>query len=328
MTQPLRTVVIGGGTGIYPVVTALRQLPTQCASIINASDSGGSTGRIRDEFGFPPVGDMRQSLAAMADPTSQHWIRELLLYRFTKGEGLKGHNLGNLLLTALQDMTGSTTEALAIAAKVLRIHGTVIPVTESNVQLEIEYADGTVLLGEHLLDEPIVPAQKITRMRLTPDAILNPTAAEAIKSADFIIIGPGDYYASLQSVLIVSGIAGAFAKSNAKILYFVNLMTRSSQTKDMGAQEHVLGIERAIGRTLDHIIMNNKNIPSAIQKYYATEGELPVADDLGADPRVTRAPLVSATTAKQGSTDAVPRSLLRHDEALIFECLKKIIKKS
>lgn len=328
MTQTLRTVVIGGGTGIYPVVTALRQLPTQCASIINASDSGGSTGRIRDEFGFPPVGDMRQSLAAMADPTSQHWIRELLLYRFTKGEGLKGHNLGNLLLTALQDMTGSTTEALAIAAKVLRIHGTVIPVTESNVQLEIEYADGTVLLGEHLLDEPIVPAQKITRMRLTPDAILNPTAGEAIKSADFIIIGPGDYYASLQSVLIVSGIAGAFAKSNAKILYFVNLMTRSSQTKDMGAQEHVLGIERAIGRTLDHIIINNKNIPSAIQKYYATEGELPVVDDLGADPRVTRAPLVSATTAKQGSTDAVPRSLLRHDEALIFECLKKIIKKS
>ena len=328
MNHPLRIVVIGGGTGIYPVVTALRQLPTQCACIINASDSGGSTGRIRDEFGFPPVGDLRQSLAAMADPTGQHWIRQLLLYRFEKGEGLKGHNLGNLLLTALQDMTGSTTEALAIAAKVLRIHGTVIPVTENNVQLEIEYVDGTILVGEHLLDENTGPHQKVAHLRLRPHATLNPVAGEAIKSADYIIICPGDYYASLQSVLIVPGISEAVAKSHAKILYFVNLMTRNTQTKDMGALEHVTGIEQSLGRPVDTVIINDKPIPDVIKSHYAKEGELPVVDDLGQDKRVMRAPLVATTTAKQAQVDSVTRSLLRHDETRILECLKKILTKS
>lgn len=328
MNRAHRVVVIGGGTGIYPVVNALRQLPTECASIINASDSGGSTGRIRDEFGFPPVGDLRQSLAAMADPTSQHWIRELLLYRFEKGNGLKGHNLGNLLLTALQDMTGSTTEALAIAAKVLRINGQVIPVTENDVQLEVVYEDGTILKGEHLLDEHTSPHQKIVALHLTPEAILNSKAATAIKTADTIIIGPGDYYASLLSVLIVPGVAAAFAQSKATVLYFVNLMTRSTQTKDMTAGQHVQGIETAIDRQLDHIIINSTPIPPAILNFYEKEDEMSVVDDMHDDPRVLRSPLLSTMAARQHSANAPVRSLLRHDEVRVLDCLKKTLKLS
>lgn len=324
MKKVQKVVVIGGGTGIYPVVNALRQLPTECASIINASDSGGSTGRIRDEFGFPPVGDLRQSLAAMADPKSQQWIRQLLLYRFEKGSGLKGHNLGNLLLTALQDMTGSTTEALTIAAQVLRIHGRVIPVTENNVELEIEYVDGRVIRGEHILDEPTSPHQKVSQLRLTPAAVLNPSAAEAIRAADYIIIGPGDYYASLQAVLIVPGIKEAFAKSKAQLLYFVNLMTRSSQTLDMTAEEHVLGIEQATGQSLDIIIINNRSIPDVIKHQYAKEDERPVVDDLENDKRVVRLPLIAQPILLQGLSDTDRRSLLRHDEAKVLTCLKKI----
>ncbi len=325
MTRLHRAVVIGGGTGIYPVVNALRQLPTECVSIINASDSGGSTGRIRDEFGFPPVGDLRQSLAAMADPLSQHWIRRLLLYRFEKGSGLKGHNLGNLFLTALQDMTGSTTEALSIAAKVLRIHGRVIPVTEDNVQLEIEYADGTKLFGEHQLDEKARPSQKVTSLRLVPEAKANSSALDAIHAADSIIIGPGDYYASLQSVLVVPGIAQAIASSKAMLVYFVNLMTRNAQTQDMSAQEHVLGIERCIGRALDVIFFNNSPVPQAIRERYELEGEKPVVDDLAADPRVKRIALLSTTTAHQTDADSVERSLIRHDEGRVLGCLQNII---
>lgn len=325
MNKLQKVVVIGGGTGIYPVVNALRQLPTECASIINASDSGGSSGRIRDEFGFPPVGDLRQSLAAMADPNSQHWIRQLLLYRFEKGEGLTGHNLGNLLLTALQDLTGSTTEALAIAAQVLRIHGRVIPVTESDVQLEIEYEDGTRLRGEHWLDEPTSPHQKVSRLHLTPSAVLNPTAAEAIRSAAYIVIGPGDYYASLQSVLIVPGIKRVFAQTKAKLIYFVNLMTRSNQTKDMTAHGHVVGIEESIGRDLDYIIINNRAIPAALEKRYRLEDEMPVVDDLQDDARVIRTALLAQKTAVKQKADVLERSLLRHDEARVLDCLRKIL---
>lgn len=325
MNLTQRVVVIGGGTGIYPVINALRHLPTECTTIINASDSGGSTGRIRDEFGFPPVGDLRQALAAMADPTSQHWIRQLLLYRFEKGSGLVGHSLGNLLLTALQDMTGSTTEALAIAAKVLRIHGKVIPITENDVHLEIEYANGDTLQGEHSLDDGSSPHQKVTGLRLTPEATVNPLAVEAVKSADYIIIGPGDYYASLQSVLIVPGLSAAFAKTTATLIYFVNLMTRSSQTLDMTAGEHVAGIERAIGRKLDVIIINNKQIPESIKQKYAQEDENPVVDDVAEDARVIRSPLVAMTKSIQSAADSVQRSLLRHDETRVLDCLKKVL---
>jgi len=326
MMRKQRVVVIGGGTGIYPVVTALRQLPVECASIINTSDSGGSTGRIRDEFGFPPVGDLRQSLSAMADPMSQNWIRQLLLYRFDKGTGLKGHNLGNLILTALQDMTGSTTEALSIAAKVFRIHGRVIPVTEDDIQLEIEYEDGTLVNGEHELDDAQnTPHQKVRALRVNPRTTLSPAAQKAITEADYIIIGPGDYYASLQSVLVVPGITNAFSKTKAKCIYFVNLMTRSTQTIDMSASEHVSGIEHSIGRKLDTIIINTKPIPADIKAKYAKEDEAPVEDDLETDKRVVRAVLLATTAAKQSEADVVARSLLRHDEQRVQSVLKKVL---
>ena len=326
MMHKQRVVVIGGGTGIYPVVTALRQLPVECASIINTSDSGGSTGRIRDEFGFPPVGDLRQSLSAMADPMSQNWIRQLLLYRFDKGTGLKGHNLGNLILTALQDLTGSTTEALSIAATVFRIHGRVIPVTEDDVHLEIEYEDGTLVNGEHQLDDvQHTPHQKVRAVRVGPHALLSPTAQKAIIEAEYIIIGPGDYYASLQSVLVVPGIKHAFSKTKAKCIYFVNLMTRSTQTIDMSASEHVAGIERSIGRKLDTVIINTKPIPDDIKATYAKEDEAPVEDDLETDKRVLRAVLLATTTAKQSAADVVARSLLRHDEQRVHSVLKKVL---
>ena len=123
-----KIVVIGGGTGIFPVTAGLRHLNNvEISTIISVSDSGGSTGRIRDEFGFQPVGDLRQSLAALAEAENEEWIRKLLLYRFEKGDGLKGHNLGNLILTALQDMTGDTSEALFRIKQIFRLKGEVIP---------------------------------------------------------------------------------------------------------------------------------------------------------------------------------------------------------
>lgn len=320
-----RIVVLGGGTGIYPVVASLSQLSVSLSTIITVADSGGSTGRIRDEFGFPPVGDLRQSLAAQADPVSQSWISKILLYRFSKGTGLKGHNLGNLILTALQDMTGSTSEALAIARTIFHLKGHVIPVTETPVHLEITYADGSTAVGEHILDDDAPTPKAIDHVRLIPEAVLNPLVLKTLTAADLVIIGPGDYFASLQAVLVAPGMREAFQKVNAPIAYIVNLMTRHTQTHDMPASEHVQGIENCIGRKLTHIISNNDLIPHTILERYAAEFEFPVVDDLGGDTRVIRAPLLSNEIREKQAHDTAHRSLLRHDQDKLLAVLQQLL---
>lgn len=316
-------VIIGGGTGIYPVVSAARLLNASCSCIINCSDSGGSTGRIRDEFGFPPVGDLRQSLAALADPVSQAEIRELLLYRFSKGTSFKGHNLGNVILTALQDMTGSTTKALQMAQKVFRIDGQVIPVSEEAYTLHITYSDGSVLVGEDKLDDPSSPHLEICNLSLQPTPTLNPNVLSVLSVADHILIGPGDFYASLQSVLMVPGMSEAIQQSPAQITYFLNIMTRATQTRYMTASQHVLAIENSLGRSIDSIVINNGIIKSSIKARYAAEDEHPVVNDLQHDSRVRRYPLVSESTT-QHSADAVPRTLLRHSTRVMKKVLSDI----
>ncbi len=323
-----KVVVMGGGTGTFPVVAGLKTLvdpQVDLSTIIAVSDSGGSTGKIRDEFGFQPVGDLRQSLAALAENEGEQWIRKILLYRFEKGTGLVGHNLGNLILTALQDMTGSTTEALEIAEKVFRIEGKVIPVTQDVVNLQIEYEDGSVVVGEHTLDQDVVTPKKIQQIRLVPTARINSVAAEVIRNANMIVIGPGDYYASLMATLIPEGVQDVFAQTQAKIVYIVNLMTRLTQTHGMTAKDHVAGIEKALGKSVDVIVFNDEQIPQATLDFYAKEQEFPVIDDLGDDSRVLRAPLLSQEIYRKSSTDTTHRSLLRHDKQKLSQVLTDLL---
>jgi uncharacterized cofD-like protein len=324
-----KVVVMGGGSGTFPVISALKHLNVDISSIIAVSDSGGSTGRIRDEFGFQPVGDLRQSLAALAESQGEEWIRKILLYRFSKGEGLKGHNLGNLILTALQDMTGDTALALEIAEKVFRLEGTVIPVTNENVNLKINYDDGSSVIGEHILDEKVLKdIKRIISVELTPSAKLNPKAAEAIKTANLVAIGPGDYYASIMATLAADDIPTTFKQSTAKVVYTLNLMTRLTQTPNMTAFDHVKGIEAAIGRKVDYIIVNSTSISEPALAIYAKEHEFPVVDDLGKDPRVIRSDIISDSLVKTVAYDTAHRSLLRHDSQKLEPVLAELIKKT
>jgi len=318
-------VVIGGGTGTFPVISALKQQPINLTSIIAVSDSGGSTGRIRDEFGFQPVGDLRQALAALAQDDGEEWIRKILLYRFEKGNGLKGHNLGNLILTALQDMTGDTTQAMEIAEKVFRLDGEVAPATSDNVQLEITYSDGTVVVGEHTLDDNIAQAKPIHHVRLIPTATISSKAAAAIRNAKLIVIGPGDYYASLMAALLPDGTKESFANSSAKVVYMVNLMTRLTQTNGMSARQHVEGIEKAIGKKIDYVIANNGVIPHQILDIYAASHEYPVKDDLGTDKNIIRVDVVSDELSRKSAVDTAHRSLLRHDVNKVGQVLSKLL---
>lgn len=320
-------VAIGGGTGTFPVVTALKSLNTNISAIISVSDSGGSTGRIRDEFGFQPVGDLRQSLAALANENGQEWIQKILLYRFSKGSGLVGHNLGNLILTALQDMTGNTTQSLEIAEKIFNLDGKVIPVTTSNVNLKIHYQDGSEAIGEHILDDQNNYPKKIEKISLIPDCVLNPIAEKSFLEAELIIIGPGDHYASILSTLVVPGIKNAFGKSKAKVMYISNLMTRRTQTHEMSISDHLNEIEEAIGKKVDYILINDFEIPKKILEVYANDQEFPVVDDLNGDKRIVRADLIFSKFISNKENDTVHRSYLRHDANKIQKVLENILNK-
>jgi len=323
-----QVVVIGGGTGSYVVISGLIKYLPQISALVTVADSGGSTGRLRDEFGFLPVGDLRQALAALAQEKDQAIIRDVLLYRFAKGSGLEGHNLGNLILTALQDLTGSTSKAVELASKIFRLHGHIYPITTQNVDLVIEYTDGTFIVGEHHLNPNQGGGKKIKQVRLSPRAKIYQKAKESIESAQVIIIGPGDLYASLLPNLVVSGCKAAFAKTKAKIIYNVNLMTSFTQTHQMTARDHVDEIERHIGRPVDYVIVNNAPIPEKIIQAYQKQQEYPVIDDLDNSEatRIIRAPLIKTTQMKQTAKDEIVRSFLRHEpQALAQIIVKKVL---
>ena len=321
-----KVVVIGGGTGTSMVLSSLKALKgIDLSAIVSVADSGGSTGRLRDEFGFQPVGDLRQALSAFAE---KDWIKNLLLYRFEKGHGLEGHNLGNLVLTALQDMTGSTAKAIEVASKIFRLQGHIYPITTKQVSLVIEYSDGTVEIGEHILDDVNKHAgDRIIGIKTSPRAEIYSQAKSAIENAGVIIIGPGDLYGSIMPNLVIGGAPEIIRRSKAKLVFIMNLMTRYTQTHNMSAINHLEIVEKQLGRKVDAVIMNNGKIPLKILKAYKEQHEYPVADDLkkAGNRRIIRVNLIRSTLVKQNLVDAVHRSYLRHDPVKLKLVLSKLI---
>lgn len=318
---------IGGGTGTSVIVSALKEIPDiELSAVVAVSDNGGSTGRLRDEFGFLPVGDLRQALAALATDSKNDWIRKVLLYRFSKGSGLEGHNLGNLILTSLQDMTGSTEGAMEIASKIFRLRGVVLPITTDDTQIEIEYKNGTKLVGEKYLDEKN-GGIGIKKIKLVPKARIYKKAREAIINADYIVIGPGDLYGSIMANLIVNGTMDAFKKSRAKIIYMLSLMTKYTQTYNMTAGQHLNVIEKEIGKRVDYIFINKEPIPKNILAMYRQDNDYPVIDDLNGDSRIRRLNLIKPVKVITSNHDMVNRSYLRHDSEKVKREFLKFFEK-
>ncbi|EKE00155.1 MAG: hypothetical protein ACD_22C00083G0009 [uncultured bacterium] len=333
MTSAIRAkkkiVVIGGGTGTSVVLSGLKKVYVDLTAIISMADSGGSTGRLRDQFGFLPVGDLRQSLAALARENDQSWIRDLLLYRFQQGEGLKGHNLGNLILTALQDLSGSTPKALDIAGKVFRLEGNILPVTTDKVDLVIEYTDGSFVIGENNLNPCEEGGKAIKRVRLSPQAKLNPQAEKALCEADMIVAGPGDLYASILPNFVVKGMKKAMQETKAKIVYIENLMTRHTQTHGYTAKKHVDVVRKYMGRYPHVVIVNSEMIPDEVLKAYEEEKGYPVINDLKSqkDYKIIDGKFYSIALTKANGADSIKRSLLVHDKVKLTECLLELLPK-
>lgn len=310
-------VCIGGGTGTFVTLSGLKVYPYNLNAIVTMSDSGGSNKRIRDEFGLLPTSDIRQCLIALsAEKGSTGLLRELFMYRFEKGNGISGMTFGNLFMAALSDILGSQEEAIRQTGKVLRINGTVIPVSFTDTNLFAEYEDGSVVNEEHLIDEPEHDGKlRIKNIYLNPKATANPQALEAIKKADLIVLGPGDLYTSLLPNLLVDGIAAAIKKSSAKKVYIMNLMTKYGQTYNYAASDHIKVLEEFIGQSLNFVMVNTEEYPEVVIEKYEHMKEFPVVDDLAEKGyyKVIRKPIASRQLVEKSSTDKLVRSLIRHD---------------
>lgn len=321
-----KIVVVGGGAGSFSVLSGLKKYDLDISSLITMMDSGGSTGRLRDQLGVLPPGDLRQALVALSS-SSQIW-RELFLYRFEKGD-LKGHNFGNIFLSALEKITGDIEHSVHLASELLRTRGKVIPITTDNADLCVELEDGSTIIGEKNIDLEESNRARVQRVYLKPQAQVSKDAYDAIQNADFIVLGPGDLYTSIIPNLVVYGVVDAIRGSSAKIVYIVNLMTKVGQTDRFSALDHLNEIKKYVGNVGINYVLLNVGSPSIeALEWYKRFGVSIVSDDLHGieelGSQVIREDLISNVTYVKKAVDTASRSLVRHDPDRLGEALMNI----
>ena len=321
--QEARIACLGGGTGLFTLLLGLKSLMgVNLTSIVSMSDDGGSTGLLRDMFGILPPGDVRRSLVALS--TAPDLLNELMQYRFQKGQGLQGHSLGNLLLTALSEMRGSMAHAVEALGEILNIQGKVIPVTETVNTLKAELGNGSIIEGEHRIGlfEGHDPRLKITKLWQDPPTKANQEALEALHNARFIILGPGDLYTSIISNLVVSGIREAIVSSRAKKIYICNVMTKPGETTDFKISDHIREIVKYLGKdVLDYVLCSSSQFSYQALKRYAEKNQVPVIELSNKNLReVTRAQVVWGDIVSE-------TELVRHDSLKLAAEIKKIVEK-
>jgi uncharacterized cofD-like protein len=315
-----KIVVIGGGTGNFVVLRGLKKYPVDLTAIVSMADDGGSTGILRDELGVLPPGDVRQCLVALSN--SSRLMRSLMNYRFENG-GLGGHSFGNLLLSALEKVSGSFEKAVEEAGKILYIKGKVIPVTMQQTRLKMVLDNRKVLEGEKEIYLSKDIDQGYKTIYLEPYPKVNPHVLEEIKNADLVVIGPGGLHTSLIPNLLVEGVCDAICKSNAKKIFVVNLMNRTGQTTRYKTSDYLKELVRFLGKDpFNHILVNAQKPPKALIDVYATEGDL-VENDLE-DDRVIFANMLGGLK-NDVKCDLMKRSLIRHDSKKVAQELMKIV---
>jgi len=326
--QKRNVVTVGGGTGSFVVLSGLKNYEIDLNAIITMMDSGGSTGKLRDQLGVLPPGDLRQALVALSE-ASDIW-RKLFTYRFEAGD-LKGHNFGNIFLSAIEKITDSNQEAIDRAADILQTSGRVIPITFDKCTLCAEYEDGSVIEGESNIDENEKAGIRIRNIFLKPPANINLEAKRALERANVLIFGPGDLYTSILPNLLVSGVRETLRYVKAKKVFVVNLMTKVGQTEGFKVSDFINEIEKYLGEgSLSYVVVNSKK-PSddLINRYKEVDKVLPVEDDVGGTYRrakIIRANILSDYAYDKSSSDDLKRSLIRHDPDKLAKVLYRIIK--
>ncbi len=321
----LKIVVIGGGTGSFTLLSSLKDYSQSITAIVNMVDDGGSTGVLRDELGTLPPGDVRQCLVALSNSPK---VRELFNYRFSEGT-FQGHAFGNLLISALEKISGNFSEAVETASEILRVNGKVVPATLDDIRLKMEWSEASVILrGERVIDaEHFANDPRRARLSLVPNAHANPDALAAIAGADLIVIAPGDLYTSLGPLLVVEGIGDALCEAKAPKLYVANLVTKKGQTEGFSVADHADEIERFVGcEFLDYVLYNRQQPDAELARRYEEEDAFLVRADetaLVKKPYKTVAGDFLSPLAKGHKGDVLPvtRSLIRHDSAAVARAI-------
>jgi len=304
--------VIGGGTGLSVLLRGLKEFTSNLTAIVSVTDDGGSSGRLRGQFGILPPGDLRNCLVALAD--TEPAMENLFNYRFKKGKELAGHSLGNLLITAMADLTGSFETAIREVSKVLAIRGRVIPSTLDNIELAAELRDGSMIMGESNISRNTKPIKKVF---IIPNCCKPVSEAlDAILEADAVILGPGSLYTSVIPNLLVPGIADALRKAAGTKIYVCNIMTQPGETVGYSASDHLKAIYHHSGPGLvEHVIVNNKKIPDYYREKYAREGAGMVEPDLEKlrklNVRVITSPLIREDEHIRHDPQALANTILK-----------------
>lgn len=271
--------VVGGGHGLSVLLRGIKQVTTNVTAVVTVADDGGSSGRLREELGIIPPGDLRNCLVALAD--TEPLMEKLFQHRFGGNSTLSGHSFGNLFIAAMAEVTGDVETALIESSKVLAVKGRVLPASKEHVRLDAIMEDGSVVCGESSIPEA---KKRIHRVKLYPEHVeAVQSSLDALREADAIVLGPGSLYTSIMPNLLVEGIGDAICRSKAIKIYVCNVMTQPGETDGYTASMHVKAILDHAGRhAVDYVIVNSTPVPEKVMKECAEKGSYPVKVDEGA----------------------------------------------
>ncbi len=319
--------LIGGGTGSFTLLQELKKCTPNISALVNMSDDGGSTGRLRDELGVLPTGDVRQCLTALSNAPE---IRDLFSFRFSEGF-LGGHSLGNVILSGLELQYKDFARAVKMASSILNITGEVVPITVDNHTLVMEDGEETIR-GEYVIGHRQIQNPG-AYLRLEPEAVIHQAAEEAILQADLVAIAPGNLYGSLLPMLAVKGVPDALRETSAPVVVVSNLVTKPGQTDGWHAVDYVKAFEKYIGTGQINILLYNNQLPDAtLLRKYAAEGEYPVSIDTNRFSEIAAqsigADLVAGEVFVPDHKDVViRRTLIRHNATEVGRQLMQIYHK-
>ena len=311
-----KVVVLGGGTGMSSLLKGLKEFPIDITAVVSVCDDGRSTGRLREEFHVPAMGDIRQVLVSLSE--TEPLVEKLLNYRFKTTSDLNGHPVGNLLLTALSNMTGNMSSGVEALGRVLNLKGHILPLTEDEVTLVAKMKDGKVIEGEHNITGY---NGKIREVYYKEEPVLNDLVEDAIREADLVILSMGSIFTSIIPNLLCKRVIKVLEETKIPIMYTCNMMTQPGETDDLKVSDHVAIINKYLGkRKVDVVIANNGKIKEDIRKKYETlEQKDPVILDIE---NLKNVEVISNDYVK------IENEYLRHDAILLsLDIFKYLITK-
>ena len=316
MSDPRKIVTLGGGTGHYALLRALKLIPNVAiTAVVSVADSGGSSGELRDTHGVLPPGDLLKAVLALSemDPTL---VREFLLHRFDEGR-FKDHTIGNLLIASHASHTGNMLSAVSALSRMVCVEHVVLPVTFAKIKINAHYSDGIVRRGEANIDAYHGEAM-IESLSIEPEsAYVCGPAKSALMDADVIIVAPGSLYTSLLPVMMVSGMADLLQQSQAPKVFVCNTMTQNGDTRGYCVHDFIAQIEKALGCSLDHVLVDSSTPDADVLERYAQQNQFPVQCRVDCP---KDGPLIGAPLSTEGE-------LVRHDYQKLSRSLRTVLKR-